>query len=390
MMPRSRWLALLLCAVAVVAAASCGGDDEDERQDEPPSEAEGAAGETETPAATADATPALTPVGQGTVTPSPTASPSATPETVAAPDQPGPYSAGVTVLTFTRPSTTSGEPRVIETVVWYPTERVLPYDDFLKGARDVDVAPGGPFPMLVFSHGSGGNTLQSTFLTSHLASHGFIVAAVSHTGDTTSDCFPCADQEQLADSYVNRPVDATFVRDQMILTNGFDDATLLSGAIDRERLGVFGHSFGGFTSLATLAADAFDAGAVLAPVRIALPTGRYSEIDVPLLVMGGGLDNTTPFTMQETIYEESDGTETKILVQLPRAGHLNFTDYCLEGSPGCGPEGIAMDEAHRLVNLYVTAFFRYFLNGDEAYGSYLGQSFPPEAVVAASSGVDSG
>ena len=47
-----------------------------------------------------------------------------------------------------------------------------------------DLAPadpdGGPYPLVVFSHGLAGYRLQSTFLTTHLASWGFVVAAVEH------------------------------------------------------------------------------------------------------------------------------------------------------------------------------------------------------------------
>jgi hypothetical protein len=48
-------------------------------------------------------------------------------------------------------------------------------------AADRDLPPatdGGPFPLVLFSHGSVGYRLQSTFLTTHLASGGFVVASV--------------------------------------------------------------------------------------------------------------------------------------------------------------------------------------------------------------------
>ena len=42
----------------------------------------------------------------------------------------------------------------------------------------------GPHPLIVFSHGNSGFRRQSTFLTTHLASRGFVVAAPDHTGNT--------------------------------------------------------------------------------------------------------------------------------------------------------------------------------------------------------------
>ncbi|GAC1658462.1 MAG: hypothetical protein NVS9B15_20210 [Acidobacteriaceae bacterium] len=39
----------------------------------------------------------------------------------------------------------------------------------------------GPFPLIVFSHSTGGGRRQSTFLCEHLASHGYVVAALDHS-----------------------------------------------------------------------------------------------------------------------------------------------------------------------------------------------------------------
>ena len=43
--------------------------------------------------------------------------------------------------------------------------------------RDVDAAKGRRFPIVLFSHGAVSFRLQSTFLTTHLASWGFVVAS---------------------------------------------------------------------------------------------------------------------------------------------------------------------------------------------------------------------
>src|SRR6516162_697416 len=39
----------------------------------------------------------------------------------------------------------------------------------------------GALPLILFSHHSGGSRRASTFLTSHLASHGYLVAAMDHS-----------------------------------------------------------------------------------------------------------------------------------------------------------------------------------------------------------------
>src|SRR5260370_41185043 len=45
----------------------------------------------------------------------------------------------------------------------------------------------GPFPAIIFSHGSPGNAIQYLYMLEALASSGFIVAAPDHLNDTTDD-----------------------------------------------------------------------------------------------------------------------------------------------------------------------------------------------------------
>src|SRR5262249_56282777 len=52
--------------------------------------------------------------------------------------------------------------------------------------RDAGPRPGS-YPLVMFSHGFGGHRRQSTFLCTHLASHGYVVAACDHTGNTLFD-----------------------------------------------------------------------------------------------------------------------------------------------------------------------------------------------------------
>ena len=75
--------------------------------------------------------------------------------------------------------------------VWYPArgEAAGSYEPL----PEVDApAPGlaepldGRYPLVVFSHGSGGVRFQSYFLAEWLASHGYLVAAPDHAGDTVA------------------------------------------------------------------------------------------------------------------------------------------------------------------------------------------------------------
>src|SRR3954468_1615956 len=106
--------------------------------------------------------------------------------------------------------------------------------------RDVEVASeGAPFPLVVFSHGRGSNGLYYAWFAEFLASRGYIVAALNHYRANTYD----STIAYLANKLWQRPRDV-----------GLTISFLLSDpvwgkSIDAARIGVAGHSQGGFTAL---------------------------------------------------------------------------------------------------------------------------------------------
>src|SRR5690349_5431641 len=76
-----------------------------------------------------------------------------------------------------------------ETFIWYPTEAaVTPWQ---AGQMTVEATLGAPiaggerFPVVVFSHGSGGSPLGHRELAASLARAGFIVVTPTQVGDST-------------------------------------------------------------------------------------------------------------------------------------------------------------------------------------------------------------
>src|SRR6185369_15525536 len=65
-----------------------------------------------------------------------------------------------------------------------------------EAVRGAAPRTGGRYPLVLFSHGFGGHRRQSTFLCTHLASHGYVVAAVDHTGNTSIDMMQLVMQAQ--------------------------------------------------------------------------------------------------------------------------------------------------------------------------------------------------
>jgi predicted dienelactone hydrolase len=96
------------------------------------------------------------------------------------PSGPGPYAVGTAQRTFTKPSETTGLPRVLDTKIWFPAAS---NDTLTEVAR-------GRFPLLIFSHGSCSGPAQSGFLMRALASWGIVVAAPPHPGNTFDPAFP--------------------------------------------------------------------------------------------------------------------------------------------------------------------------------------------------------
>ena len=155
--------------------------------------------------------------------------------TGAAPRDPsaaGPYAIGLTRMTFGRPANADGTARALDTWIWYPAAG-SPDGDAVTDAAPSQEA--GPFPIVIFSHGSGGQPQFYSFFAKHLASWGFVVAAPSHPGNTSADCVLC-DSRNIIASARERPDDVTFTLDRMLALR--DDASQPLGAIiDPERHG---------------------------------------------------------------------------------------------------------------------------------------------------------
>lgn len=262
------------------------------------------------------------------------------------------------------------------------------------------VSSDGPFPLLVFSHGNLGIRFQSFSLMEALASRGFIVVAVDHAGNTAQDLV-FDTLEPFEDSAVNRPQDVSFVIDTMLDRNATANDPFFA-RIDADRIGVFGHSFGGYTTMAAVsgidgvAADTrIKAIAPFAPASGLLTDAQLQAITVPALILGGTADITTPVDPQSSRPFEIINAADRFRIDLIDAGHQSFTDICdftdallgvgvdpafaafLLGNAdeGCAPDLMPIGEAQRLTALFMVAFFKAFLAGEPAYARLLTNEF---------------
>jgi predicted dienelactone hydrolase len=133
--------------------------------------------------------------------------------------------------------------RKLITEVWYPTtqaatsENAVPFVR-IPTARDASISS-GKFPLVLFSHGTGGGRLTVEWFCAGLASKGFIVAAVDHFGNTFDNSIP----EEFV-KFWERPQDLKFVLDNLLSSGAF------ASSIDDAKIGVAGFSLGGYTAIA--------------------------------------------------------------------------------------------------------------------------------------------
>ncbi len=128
----------------------------------------------------------------------------------------------------------------MEVGVWYPASGTPAPQRFGPFAQDVvagSAAPKGRHPLIVISHGTGGNFAGHLDTAVALAKAGFIVAALTHPGDNFRD-------NSRATFIEERPKALSAVITYML------SAWPGHAAIDPERIGAFGFSAGGFTVLA--------------------------------------------------------------------------------------------------------------------------------------------
>jgi predicted dienelactone hydrolase len=105
---------------------------------------------------------------------------------------------------------------------------------------------GRGLPLVVMSHGSGGSFAQHYDTALALAEAGFVVAAVTHTGDNYRDQSASLATDPRKGAAENRPRHIKALIDYMLASWPQHDR------LDPMRIGIFGHSAGGFTALVAI------------------------------------------------------------------------------------------------------------------------------------------
>jgi predicted dienelactone hydrolase len=294
------------------------------------------------------------------------------------------------------------------------------YESIVLGHALADAPPdpsGGPYPLVVYSHGFGIYRQSAAYMLEHLASYGFVVIAPDHHE------FWDPENSDIADSTVERPMDMqqTIAYADTLTGPGGD----LAGLIDTEQLTVAGYSYGGYTALAaagglvdtaafnarchdapagTEFADVFCKYIVPREAELAalaglesLPEGAWPswgdprvkavvsiagspiiqneglrEVTVPLLDLVGSLDTGGEGAQSARDIYENVSSSQKALVTFMNGEHLIFNWQC-DVVPGfielgffsaCSDAVWDLNRSHDLANHFTTAFLLATLKGD--------------------------
>jgi hypothetical protein len=310
------------------------------------------------------------------------------------PDPTGPYRVGTTELHLVDPGRRdpwlSERRRELMVSVWYPasaswsrTTPRAPYfqprtADAFGASADVQLGlhpgqvdwagirthartsppvlgrPGGR-PVVVFSPGAGAPRALGTVVVEELASRGFVVITVDHTHEAPVE-FPGGRVELPAEfdgspterNHVALPArvtDVRFVLDQLsvLAAGGNPDAGNrrlpggLGEALDLARVGMFGHSAGGFAAAETMLVDRrIDAGIDMdGSMAYSFDDNDLGDVvehglDRPFMLMGAGLTSGRPHTHRDApewrqFWAKSTGWKRDLYVA--EGEHFTFADH---------------------------------------------------------------
>ena len=241
----------------------------------------------------------------------------------------------VGVRTIQAPDT--ARDRVFQCEIWYPAAAQHTGQDMASITQDVAnaAAQPGTYPLIIFSHSSGAGRRQSTFLCTHLSSHGYVVAALDHSELAAvelarKDGETAEQKNARAEAWIaNRVPDIRFLLDHLIDSAAWDSEARL----DPTRIGIVGHSFGGWTALAAPDVERrIRAVVALAPGGASQPKPGILRLslsftwgrDVPTLYLAAEDDVPLPLAGMYELFDRTPAT--KQMVILRRADHLHFMD----------------------------------------------------------------
>lgn len=271
--------------------------------------------------------------------------------------------------------------------------RVVPYKIYHPSGDNLT-----QMPVILWSHGFGGNRDGASFISRFLAGQGYTIVHMTHIGTDSSlwegkegHPWDILQKVQISrETTLNRMYDVPFALDS--LQEWMDDNSDVAPYMDIGRIGMSGHSFGAMTTqvmagmnfpdmnrnLVNLRDARLSCGILYSPVPINHLTDAdnndiYSSIDIPLFHMTGTEDQSPlegyEYDYRFVVRDHADHPEQYTQV-LEGGDHMvyNGTRGKLSNNP--------LREVHEQEIMHASlAFWEAYLRDDEAAKVWLEQSY---------------
>jgi hypothetical protein len=191
----------------------------------------------------------------------------------------------------------------------------------------------GPYPVVLFAHGTGAFRTQTLSLMTHLASRGFVVLAADHPGLYLGDLLQfkfgakvTTDLQTVLNALKTNAPELSFLQDRVAL----------------DHIGLIGHSAGG-NAVSSL--SGLDAVEFVVPMAAG---GTQNGPDLKgSLILGALNDKVVAYSRQQNGFNASPSP--KRLVGLANAGHLAFSDLCALKNKD-GEDMVAVAQKYKIAN----------------------------------------
>ena len=285
-----------------------------------------------------------------------------------------------------------------------------------------------PAPLIVASHGLAGNRDGFDPIARHLTSHGYAVVTLDHPGSDRRqfESLLGGTAREIAEptEFTDRPRDISYLLDELTRLNAIGP---LSNRFNLEKIGVIGHSFGGYTALAIAGAQldynnlqancdssAFiyseantsmllQCTALNAPEQFATPVkddrikaviamnpitssvfgpAGFSQLDIPSLLVGGSSDPVAPALAEQIqpftwLNRRTTDAPDHYLALIEGGSHL-YDPPTLQSTDVSLANGLVnadVELAYRYINSLSLAFMQAELVGDRTYLDALGPTY---------------
>lgn len=289
-------------------------------------------------------------------------------------------------------------------------DRIFPLDLYLPKTSTSELSP-----LIIISHGLGGDLTTFAYLAKHLASHGFAVAMPEHPGSSASQIESLLtgleNNVTPPEELIDRPLDIKFLLDHL--------AQDYSNQIDINNVGMIGQSFGAYTTLALSGAElnwstldtdcdniqsSWNLSLLIQCLALEIPKAdtaislkderiktaiainpltssvfgqeNLSQIDIPLMIVSGSADPVTPALPEQIIPFTWLTTPAKYLVLLKGGTHFSTLSESAGSIPV--PEA-ALGPDPKIAQAYLKqlslAFFGKYTQNRPKYVNYLNSEY---------------